>query len=603
MLASLASAMLAGWLLSGSPALAQQDQGGAGSTDTGQEIFDTDYKVTIEGALGGGLSDKLHAASRLITLKDYPPITVGALRSRAQADVDRLVAVLRSEGYYAGEVAVRVDDTVEPINVIFTVTAGMRYSLKRFEVTFTRPETDLPTAIAAYGILAGGPARAADVVAAGDEVVRRLGQRGYPFAQLADRKVVVDHSDQSMAVTFTIDPGPLTRFDGMEIKGLTTIRPDFVQRFKLWKSGDIYDQRLVDEMRTDLIDSSLFGAVTAKPQPPAEDGGAGTVALTVSEAEQRTIGGGANYSRSEGFGVRGFWEHRNFFGRGERLTTEAEVSELRQELSAQLYKPQFLRRGQGLTISSSLRHEDNDAYREMAIGGGVALDRELSKNWDGSVGTTVELTKIEDNEEGKRTFLLFGLPVGLRYDGTDNRLDPTRGARLRIQTTPYMATINETNLFFRSEVNASTYLEVMEAPRLIMAARTRVGAIFGSSRTSIPASKRFYAGGGGSIRGIDYLEAGPLDEDGDPIGGRSVAEMSVEARLMVTDTIGIVPFLDGGTVYTENLPQFNDFLWAAGLGLRYHTAVGPVRLDVAFPLNPEPAHKSFQFYISLGQAF
>src|SRR5690606_2982221 len=201
-----------------------------------------------------------------------------------------------------------------------------------------------------------------------------------------------------------------------------------------------------------------------------------------------------------------------------------------------------------LTFSTSLRHEDNDAYSELAIGGGVALDRALGERWDGPVGTTLELTKIEDNEAGKRTFLLFGLPVGLRYDGTDSRLDPTKGARLRVQTTPYMATINETSLFLKSEVNASAYYQVMDAPRLVMAARSRVGAIFGSGRTNIPASKRFYAGGGGSIRGIDYQEAGPLDANGDPIGGRSVAEMAVEARFKVTETIGIVPFLDGGTV-------------------------------------------------------
>jgi len=604
-----AGAVLSVWLLACLPAAAQPQSGDASDRqdqqqpgDTGQEMFNTSYKVSITG-VGNGLKTQLEGASRLVALKDYPPITVTALRSRAQSDVDNLMAALRSEGYYGADIRVTVDDSARPIAIDFDVSPGMQYRLTEITIAFTREGTGLPTAVATYGILTGGPARAADVLAAEATVLRQLGQQGYPFADVADRKVVVNHETRNMVVDLRIDPGPLTRFDGIDITGARTVEESFIRRYKLWESGDIYDQRLVDEMRTDLVDSGLFSIVTAKPERPAEDGGTGTIDLKVTESDQHTIGAGANYSSTEGFGVEGSWEHRNFFGRGERLTLGAEVAEIAQGLSAQLYKPQFLRRGQGLTLSAALSHENNDAYEELAVRSGIALDRELSEHWDGSVGTTLELSEIKDNLQGKRTFLLFGFPVGLRYDGTNSRLDPTRGARLRIQSTPYIATIGETTAFVRNEINASTYWEAMDAPRLVLAARARVGSILGSSRAAIPASKLFYSGGGGSVRGVDYQEAGQLDADGDPIGGRSVAEVSFEARLKVTETIGVVPFIDGGSTFPDNIPTFSHFYWGAGLGFRYHTPVGPVRLDLAVPLNPQPAYRGFQFYISLGQAF
>lgn len=568
----------------------------------GEDIQDIGYKVVVDGPIGNGLKGELRAASRLAALEDYPPLTIGALRSRARADVDRLAAVLRSEGYYGADISLKVDDSTDPVSVIFTVDAGMRYVLKSISVQFTSDAVKQPTDGTDYGLVVGGGARAPDVVAAGEQVLNLLGQRGYPFAKMADRKVVVNHDTQSMAVTFVVDAGPLTRFDGLAIKGLTSVKPDFVKSFRLWDKGQLYDQRLVDEMRSDLIDANLFASVGVTPEKPATDGGEGTLDLDLVEAPHRTVGGGANYSTSEGLGANAFWEHRNFFGRGERFRASATAAELRQELGVELHKPHFLSREQGLTLSTNAKHENSDAYEEFTLSVGAALDRELAQQWQGSAGTTLELTEIHD-AEGTRSFLLLGLPLGVRFDGTDSLLDPTRGARLQVSTTPYASTLDTTGFFMVNEVNASTYYKVTDSPRLVLAGRMRAGSIFGSSRADIPATKRFYAGGGGSIRGIAYQAAGPLDADGNPIGGRSVAETSVEARFKVTRNIGIVPFIDGGTVYTDVLPRFNDFQWGGGVGLRYHTPVGPIRLDVALPINAEPGHKALQLYISLGQAF
>jgi len=120
----------------------------------------------------------------------------------------------------------------------------------------------------------------------------------------------------------------------------------------------------------------------------------------------------------------------------------------------------------------------------------------------------------------------------------------------------------------------------------------------------VPADERFYAGGGGSIRGYSYQSVGPLS-GGDPVGGRSLLELSTELRLRLGERFGFVGFLDGGSAFGAAFPDFDEeLLWGTGLGFRYFTAVGPLRLDFAVPLDRRHGiDDAFQVYISLGQAF
>ena len=143
------------------------------------------------------------------------------------------------------------------------------------------------------------------------------------------------------------------------------------------------------------------------------------------------------------------------------------------------------------------------------------------------------------------------------------------------------------------------------ARRYVLAGRARVGSTVGQPRRNVPANKRFYAGGGNSVRGYGYQKIGPLNDDDDPDGGRSLLELGAEFRAQVWGNFAVVPFVDGGTVYDNAYPDFSEtFRWAAGIGLRYHTVIGPIRFDIAFPLNPRKGTDDpYQFYISIGQAF
>jgi len=134
--------------------------------------------------------------------------------------------------------------------------------------------------------------------------------------------------------------------------------------------------------------------------------------------------------------------------------------------------------------------------------------------------------------------------------------------------------------------------------------RAAAGSLTGENVRNIPASLRFYSGGGGSVRGYKYQSLGPHDRNGDPLGGLSFTDVSLEARFRITESFGIVPFVDGGMVYETTMPDWGrDLSWGVGLGFRYYTLIGPIRLDIATPLQDRDNNKAFQIYLSIGQAF
>ena len=199
---------------------------------------------------------------------------------------------------------------------------------------------------------------------------------------------------------------------------------------------------------------------------------------------------------------------------------------------------------------------------------------------------------------------LISLPATFNWDRSNDRLDPTAGGRLTLTNEPFVDVFGNDLAFNRSRLDYSHYLQVLAAPRVVLAGRTAIGTLFGASRADVPADLRFYAGGGGSVRGFAFQKAGELDDRNDPLGGRSLFEASGEIRVRVTESIGVVAFVDAGAAFTSSYPDFDDELRiGAGPGLRYFSPIGPLRLDVGFPVNPRDSDDAFQLYISIGQAF
>ncbi len=569
------------------------------------------YETLLRGVEDEGLRAVLEGSSQLFALAQRPPATLIGLRRRAEADLERLRTALRSEGYYASELDLEIDSDSRPVRVALNVTPGPRYSLAAYDigyVTSPAPPQALRPDLQEIAVTIGMPARAPEIVAAEQNLVSRLQERGYPFAQVAERKTFVDHEARVMTVQLSLDAGPAATLGPLTFTGQEQVAESYLRRIAGWDEGAPYDRRVLQETQRRLSETGLFASVTAETAAEPAADGALPVTVTLVERAQRSIGAAASISTDIGPGAEVFWEHRNLLGENETFRVSVTGSLIEQSSALEFRKPAFLEREQALLAELTGGFEDNDAFERQAVEGLVALERPVLDNWRVTAGVSAGYEVVDENANGatgERQFTLFGLPLTASRDTTDNPLDPASGTRLQASLTPATGVGDESLFFATGTLGGSAYYAVDEDARFILAARARAGTILGEETEVLPADRRFYAGGGGSIRGYEFQLVGPLDDDEDPLGGTSLVELGVEARVRVSEDIGVVPFVDGGTVFDD--PWFNSgetLRWAAGLGLRYFTGFGPLRLDVAFPLNGrDDVDETLQIYISFGQAF
>ena len=573
------------------------------------------------------LQTALEASSNLLTLEDAkdPPPAAGLVR-RAVQDRDRMWTALRSFGFYAGDVRVTISDLpldthhlierIEviaaegPVTVAIVVEPGPLYRIGSFEVLNAVigqmvPRTDIDRA--ALGVAVGDPARAGAVIGAQSAVVDKMRGQGYPFAAVPNRRVVVDHATRKMEVTLTAEPGPFALFGESSIEGLEEMDEDFVRgRFDA-TPGRRFSPKAVRSTRDNLADLDVFSGIRVEPADELDADGRLPVTAIVTERPRRVIGIGADFATSEGFAGRVYWGHRNLFGRAERLRLQAEVGRVGENepedieygIDVQYEVPDFLTRDQTFRAEILAGREAPDAYRREAIEALVGVDRQVSEALQVSAGLSAELSEVNDLSASEPLFFV-GVPLGLRLDTTDNLLDPTRGFRVALKAKSYF--VDRT--FLRAGLSASTYFDLLDDGGLVLAVRTRLGSLVGEDLFDVPSDKRFFSGGGGSVRGYAFQAIGPRTGEDDPLGGLSVLELGFEARVRITDEIGVVPFIEGGQVFEDSFPHFDeDLQFGAGLGLRYFTQLGPLRLDVAVPINKRSGDDDFQIYVSIGQAF
>lgn len=572
------------------------------------------YTYQVDGLTDKRTSKLFADLSVLKKSRDSAPRSLAELRGRAQRDVKSLERILRSRGHYLARVSYRVErpepadkeDAGDKYGVTLLVKEGPRYQWTVLEIVWSAPEAAAALAPVVEEVRPPMPRPMANntVINLEKDLLRRLPEVGYPEVEVARRDVVVDHATQEVSVRFEMAEGPPHTFGPVTVSGLKTVHPGYLQRLRPWKEGDVYDARLLDDYRAELARAGLFTSLNVTPDLAAgRDDPAVPIQVEASEGAHRTYGAGGAFSTSEGFGANTFWQHRNFFGGGERLDLTATAAEQEQSLAAALDIAAFRRRDQRLLLDVNLTREDPNAFTRYGIETAAAIERPLTPRWTGILGVSLEYDKITD-AVGRRDFYLLGGRAALRWDHTDSLLDPRRGARFFVSALPYLGHQSGALQFTVLESSGSAYFPLDDDRRYVLAARLKVGSVVGPGLDRIPADKRFYAGGGNSVRGYRYQFAGELDADGVPVGGRSLVEAGLEARVMVTERIGVVPFVEVGQVDRGTLPSFSEKLfWGAGLGARYHTDFAPVRFDIAFPLSKRPEDNTFQVYISIGQSF
>lgn len=573
----------------------------------GQAAFAQTYSYNVslfglDAAEFDSVNTSFKEASLLELERSKPLVSVANLQGRLKTDLKLLNRILRAEGYYNGTITHKLSRQDNHFTIEFYVTPGPLYYFAetKLEYQLPLPPEDMRLKLShAVNSVYRSPAKAATVITTEAKLAQLLPQLGFPFAQPINRTLLVDHKTQTMQITFFLDTGQRRRFGTTDINGLSAIKESYIKRFIPWTSGDFFDQSALKDLQLTLTNTKLFAAINYKVTPTEED--RANVDIILTETQHRTISTSAGYSTSEGVSGEVSWEHRNFLSRGNWLKFIVRGAEIEQSISGHLEIPNFSRLNQTLSFNAAYRRQDTDAFLANTINTSAGIAREIHPKLALRTGLELEYSDITDTE-GIRHFYIASLPIGLRWDSSDDLLDPTHGLRVSLLVAPHYGVDGKNFTFLKNELEASAYFPLMDN-KVIFALRSRLGSITGTETTTLPATRRFYAGGGGSIRGFSFQQVGPLSADGTPLGGRSVSEFSAELRWRSLQNISFVPFIEGGNVYDQQFPTFSNLRWGAGIGMRYHTDIGPIRLDVAFPLNREERDSSFQIYISLGQAF
>ena len=570
---------------------------------------EVNYRAEITGAEDSDLASLLDIVSELKTLEEKPPVSEEALRRRAERDLERLADAAHSLGYWDADFSFDVDTSTETAKVTVTVKQGPLYLVASVKVLGSDGQSlSVPQDGEKLPLKPGDPARTTPIVATETALVAAFGDSGHPFAKVDNRRVEIDRDAKTMDVAYTLDPGPVMRFGSVGISGLERLNPAYVEGRVRWQGGEIYDESKVEETRRALIETGLFSTVRITPTADPEHPGEVRMTIDTTERLHHTLGVGLAYNTSQGFGARAFWEDRNLFGNAESLRLSADVGQQLDAFRANFRRPDFLAIDQDFLATAEAVNDTPVAYRSRRATATVGIERRVDHWLTGGVsflGQQANVTQLANVAgRGTQRYQLAGLPAYVKFDQTDNLLNPTTGYRAQLNVTPVRTFSGSHLTFVTNLLSGSTYWPLGSTQRTILAGKLALASLDGAPLGQLPADQRIYAGGGGSIRPYGWELAGPLAPNNKPIGGRSSMVLNLETRIKITETIGIVPFIDAGSFYESPVPQLGrTLLYGVGIGARYYTAFGPLRLDVATPLHMRSADSAIHLYISLGESF
>ena len=533
----------------------------------------------------------------------------------AQADYGRLLAVLYDNGYFGPEITITLDGrdaaNIPPVqptgnfaNAVINVTPGPLFRFGRANVTPVAPGTTLPEGFAPGQTASLGVLK--DTVTAGVDGWRA---QGHAQARLANQSLTARHRDKTINADLTLAPGPKLRFGALGVKGNKDVRRDRIVEIAGLPTGQVYSP---DELRLAATRLRRTGAFSSAAMLEAEQiGPDDTLPITaqVTEAPRRRFGFGAELGSLEGLTLSAFWLHRNLLGGAERLRIDGEIGGIGGNsggedytLSARFERPATFNEDTNFYALASIEQLDEVNYFSRQGDLEAGIERIASENRTYSLGLGLRRAETRD-AFGENLYTLLTLPLGATFDYRDDRLNATSGYFLDASVTPFLA-LSGSDDGMRAYVDARAYRTFGDARPVTLALRGQLGTVFGPDLSLAPADYLFYSGGGGTVRGQSYQALGVDLPSGDTVGGRSFLGLSAEARVKVTNRIGVVGFLDGGYIGEEEFYDgTGEWHAGAGLGLRYDTGIGPIRVDIAVPVSGPDTDENFQVYIGIGQAF
>ena len=568
------------------------------------------------------LRDALESASLTTSLDTAGPTTAQDYVAAARADYRRILTGLYANGYFGGTVSITIDGQeaagLAPLDapgqigtVVIAVDPGPLFTFGRAEIAPLPPGTQPPDVFAT-----GQPAQTDAIRTAVRSAVTGWQELGFAKAVPGDQQIVAQHAANRLDVAVQISPGPRLTFGQLTVVGNAAVRTARIIEIAGLPTGQVYSPTEVALAEARLRRTGAFGSASLVE---AEDYAADLslpFTLQVTEQKPRRLGFGAEISSLDGITVSAYWLHRNLLGGAERLRLDAKVTGIGSPdsgpdltLGADFGRPATINANTDLIASAALQRLDEPDYFLWQATADIGFIKYVRDDltYEGSLGL---LTAREETAYRTRDYTLLTLPLRATLDRRDDKFDATSGYFVDLQATPFLGLSGGAD-GGRLYADARVYRSFGDNDRFTLAARAQVGSVIGAGLLDAPADFLFNSGGGNTVRGQPYQSLGisltqefGLGPAGAQTGGAAFVGAQLEARFDVTEKIGLVGFYDIGLIGAESLPQSGDAWHAgAGIGLRYDTPIGPIRLDLATSASGDNIGEELQIYIGIGQSF
>lgn len=577
------------------------------------------YTVSITGVEDKKLLKELSEASATYTATDKSVPTPITLKLRAMGDVDRLKNVAQNAGYFNATVEPNVtfDENGKGI-ATFKVILGPRFTFGKLVIVWSDEDTvrslfsshpdwvekRIPSISLVPSYKEGDLVTGKRLLAIPDELRNALRMKGYAFCKIVDTEILADRSLERVDVKIVVQTGPIVRFGPIVICGTKDVNEEFFKANLAWKPGDFYTPKLIEKTENALQRTGLFQSVQIDEGESISDDWMIPMNIRVTQGKPRTVSAGLSYTSTYGAGLSAGWEHRNIGSLGRKLSAQLEFWQKMRTATLSYTIPNFRRNDQSLIWVLEHNEQTYLPFESATTEGSILLDRQITRRLDGIAGLSLERLSSRGILRHE-LFHLVKFPCQLRWSSANSPLDPTKGISFTSKLTPSYQILAPC-FFYLIHTSTLTCYHSIYDNKITFAARAQVGNITGEPRNTIPLPDRLFAGSENALRGYKTGSVSPLNKYGQPIGGRSLVTGTLEARVRTSSNFGWVAFYDTGNVFSTVLPQKNEFylLHSVGLGVRYQTPIGPLRLDIAVPLQRRPhLDPPFQIYFSIGQAF
>ncbi|MEM9912148.1 MAG: autotransporter assembly complex family protein [Pseudomonadota bacterium] len=565
------------------------------------------------------LQNALRSASLSLSLSESEDQTTQAqdLLAAARADYARLLSALYENGFYSGVINIRVDGReaadISPVQappsitqIVIQVQPGPRFAFSRASIEPRAPTSSVPEEFAP-----GQEARGTVIVRAARAAVSDWRDASHAKAQITAQKLVANHPAGTLSADILIDPGPALRFGDLRIERDGGVRPARVAQIVALPTGEPFSPEELRDANDRLRRTGAFSsAILAEDETPSPDGTLDIIA-TLDAAKPRRIGFGGEIESLEGASVSAFWLHRNLLGGGERLRFEGEVSGIGSVetddgidfgVQTRYERPSTFSPETDLYVGARIERNDEPDFLETFARIGAGVIHRFSDTLTGEAGVAYQYSEIED-ALGDRTLQHIFFPGRLIWDLRNDPLDATQGIYANAEFMPFVGLDDASDSGAALFADLRGYRRLGESSRFVLAGRAQIGSIIGASASGVPASLLFFSGGAGTVRGQPFQDLGVELPNGEQIGGRSFLGFSGEVRANISGPWGVVGFVDTGFVGADSFGTDNgDWHSGAGLGVRYKTGLGPIRFDLAVPVDGD-SDRGVEFYIGIGQAF